>query len=149
MAISQSTTITSPPELTRLLNLLACPEYGKMWVRQSNLLDHLKDHQVHQDNDATKTRLGRRSQALASRYETSMDDLLRNAPDSSLLSRNGTTHIILRTRNGVLVRMFKHFDFHKEVQYYICCILPTHRSQYHGRGTTTEVEALLQYNKID
>lgn len=89
--------------------LLACPEYGKTWVRQSNFLNHLKDHQVHRDSDATKTRQGRRSQALAWRYETSMHDPPRTAPDFQ--PAEPKWDYSYRTRDGILVRTFKHFDF--------------------------------------
>jgi len=60
--------------------LQTCPRYGKAWLSQSNFFNHLKNQQTHQDDEATRTRPGRKAQALLWRYETSLHDPPRQPP---------------------------------------------------------------------
>ena len=83
--------------------LASCPCYGKTWIRQCNFLNHLKDFQVHRENQATLTRAGRRQQALAWRYQTSIHDPPRKPP--SFQPSEPVWNYSYRRRNGKLVQV--------------------------------------------
>jgi hypothetical protein len=79
----------------------SCPYYGKTWTLQSNFLNHLKDFTIHRENEATKSRAGRRQCAREWRYETSLEEPKRLPP--LFESNNEVWHYGYRSADAKMV----------------------------------------------